>query len=198
MARRDGAYSRVIAWLKILLPMIALALLSSLFLLSRKSEPDMRVPFSDALSETDLGQENVRRASYAGMTERGDMLTMTAGTVRAVGDGNFEAEGIAARMTLLDGGEVTLDARRALMRQAEDDMVLSGDVLFRNDAGFELRTDSLTASINRIAAQSGGPVTGTGPGAIIEAGRMEIEAVGKDDDLILRFSGGVRTVWQPE
>ena len=41
-------YSRMIAFLKVLLPLMALALLSTLFLLSQNTEPMASIPFAEA------------------------------------------------------------------------------------------------------------------------------------------------------
>ena len=43
---RDNLHSHVMAWLKVLLPMAALALLSTLFLLSRRTDPVTDLPLS--------------------------------------------------------------------------------------------------------------------------------------------------------
>ena len=48
----DNVHSRVVGWLKILLPLAALALLSTLFLFSRGSDPTANLPFS----ETELNE----------------------------------------------------------------------------------------------------------------------------------------------
>ena len=45
MAARDGFYSIFVAWMKILLPLAALVLLSTLFLLSRSGTRPPGCPF---------------------------------------------------------------------------------------------------------------------------------------------------------
>ena len=44
---KGDRHSRVVSWLKVLFPLIALALLSTLFLLSRAIEPQAVIPFAD-------------------------------------------------------------------------------------------------------------------------------------------------------
>ena len=47
MATAGDGHSRLVFWLKIVLPLIALAILSTLFLVSRNIGGDGTVPFSD-------------------------------------------------------------------------------------------------------------------------------------------------------
>ncbi len=47
MATYDNTYSRVVAWLKILLPLLALAILSTLFLVARTIDPAQNIPYAD-------------------------------------------------------------------------------------------------------------------------------------------------------
>ena len=44
---KGDRHSRVVSWLKVLFPLIALALLSTLFLLSRAIDPGQAIPFAE-------------------------------------------------------------------------------------------------------------------------------------------------------
>jgi lipopolysaccharide export system protein LptC len=46
MARAD-AHTRVVGWLKVALPLIALALLATLFLLADRIDPDDALPYAE-------------------------------------------------------------------------------------------------------------------------------------------------------
>ena len=74
---RDNLHSHVMAWLKVLLPMAALALLSTLFLLSRRTDPVTDLPISDVELELHIetrgvehGQQVVGALRDAGYTVR--------------------------------------------------------------------------------------------------------------------------------
>ena len=46
-ARHDNLHSRLVYWLKITLPLVALMILSSVFLLSRSIRPEDAIPFAE-------------------------------------------------------------------------------------------------------------------------------------------------------
>ncbi|SMX33699.1 hypothetical protein [Maliponia aquimaris] len=196
MARAGGLYSRVIAWLKILLPLAALALLSTMFLLSRPREPLQNAPFADALS-SGAADQKVTAPYYAGTTERGDMLTMTARTARPQEGGSIVADRLEARMRLSDGSEIRLDATEALLRDREHKALLSGGVRIESSQGYVLTTEGLVSHLDKVAAESTGPVQGVGPMGHFEAGHLKILPAEADGEVQLLFSGGVKLVYQP-
>ncbi|MFZ7090848.1 LPS export ABC transporter periplasmic protein LptC [Primorskyibacter sp. 2E233] len=198
MARGDGLYSQVIAWLKILLPLAALILLSTLFLLSRSTEQVLDMPFAEGLPGEGASRERVGAPYYAGTTERGDMLTMTASTATPEGDGVIRAEELAARMRMNDGSEILLNALHATLRDSDKMAVMEGGVTIESSTGYVLTTETLNSAIDKIEAESGGPVQGEGPLGTIEAGKMRIEAVGEDGDVQLLFTDGVKLIYLPQ
>ena len=54
-------YSRMIVWLKVLLPLMALALLSTLFLLSRNVDPLASIPFAQAEIDERLKEKKKKK-----------------------------------------------------------------------------------------------------------------------------------------
>lgn len=196
MAHGGGLYSRVIAWLKILLPLAALAMLSTLFLLSRPREPLQNAPFAEALN-SGVADQKVTAPYYAGTTERGDTLTMTAVTARPQDGGNILADRLEARMRLSDGSEIRLDAAEALLRDSEHKAHLSGGVRIESSQGYVLTTEGLVSRLDAVAAESTGPVQGVGPLGQFEAGHLQILPADGDGAVQLLFSGGVKLVYQP-
>lgn len=197
MARALGLYSRVIAWAKIVLPLVALALLSTIFLLSDRREPMETVPFVEALQDGETTREGVSSPYYSGKTQRGDFLTMTATRVRPQTDGRVVADDLAAAVRLTDGSEILLDALSATLTDSTETALLEGGVRIRSSTGYTLATDAMTTVLDRIEAETLGPVSGAGPLGTLEAGRMRIEASGTGGDVQLLFTEGVKLVYQP-
>ncbi|MBY6113802.1 hypothetical protein KUW09_02285 [Mameliella alba] len=196
MRRGGGLYSRVIAWLKILLPLVALGMLSTLFILSRATEPLQDVPFVEALQKG-TAREEVGAPYFAGTTPKGDVLTMTARTVRPEGDGELLADDLDARMRLADGSEIKLDAGEAMLRDLSEEARMMGGVRIESSQGYILQTEGLTSRLDVIDAESLGPVTGEGPVGRFEAGHLRISRSGEGDAVQMVFSGGVKLVYQP-
>ena len=129
MARARGFHSGVIAWLKILLPLAALALLSTLFLLSRSGEPALSVPFAEALRGGETATEQVTNPYYAGTTDRGDALTMTAARARPDGQGVIRADALNATLDFKDGSRLRLNADSASLSDRDRQASLGHDEL---------------------------------------------------------------------
>lgn len=197
MLRRDGLYSQVVTFLKVVLPLFALALLSTLFLFSKSREPGTNLPFIDAIRQGDIAREQLGAPSFAGTTERGDMLTMTATRARPDGEGRIAAEEFRAKLILSDGSDIQLTSDRAMLVEAAKEIELSGNVRVTSSTGYVMTTPGLVSSIQQTSARSTGPVSGTGPAGTIEAGALEILPTENGEDVQLRFTGGVKLVYQP-
>ncbi|WP_136441991.1 LPS export ABC transporter periplasmic protein LptC [Pacificoceanicola onchidii] len=198
MARADGLYSRVISWLKILLPLIALVLLSTLFLLSRSAEQVLDVPFTGGVAGDGVNREQVSAPYYAGTTENGDTLTITASTASPEGNGVIRAQNLAARVRMPNGNEIALKAETATVRESDQWAELEGGVRIESSTGYTLVTETLGAAVDRIEAESGGPVSGSGPLGTLEAGKMRIEPLPDSGDVQLLFTDGVKLVYSPQ
>lgn len=196
MRKGDGLYSRVIAGLKIILPLVALTMLSTLFLLSRSREPLQSMPFVEALKKGATGQQ-VSAPYFAGTTAGGDILTMTARTARPDLSGGISVDDLQARMRLTDGGEIRLDAAAARVRNTEQTAHLSGGVRIESSQGYVMTTEAMISHFDAVSAESLGPVQGQGPPGTFEAGRMRITSTKDGDDVQMVFSGGVKLVYQP-
>ena len=200
MARSYSRHSRMIAWLKIALPLVALGLLSTIFLLSRDSDPASRVPFSVVGIEGDVAQEQVRVPQFSGVTNTGAALRMTAQVARPSPEipGLIEAETLNAKIEMKDGSEIDLDAPAATLSDGDDRAELKGGVTIRSSTGYTLTTQSMLTSLSRIEAESRGRVEGAGPLGTLEAGRMQISTPEGSTDVHLLFTGGVKLIYLPQ
>jgi hypothetical protein len=74
MSRQDGR-TRTVFWLKVLLPLVALGLLSTLFLLARTADPDLALRYADVDVAELSKEEQVAGPAYSGVTRDGASLT---------------------------------------------------------------------------------------------------------------------------
>lgn len=199
MALNDRAYTRVITWLKILLPLLALALLSTLFLLSRERDPATRIPFSDRAIVDRAERQQVTEPFFSGTTSDGALLSIAADAARpdAENADRAIAEDVRARILLTDGGEILLRAAGATLDQSDASAMLRDDVQIQSSTGYDIRTSALRAALDRIDVESLAPVTATGPAGRLTAGRMKITSQGGTDDVQLHFTDGVKLVYDP-
>lgn len=194
---RIRVYSRIIAWLKILLPLAALVLLSTLFLLSRDTQDAIAPEIGERLGG-DATREQVREPSYAGVTERGETVSVVARTARPEDDGAVMAEAVTAVVTLEDGTRIEMMAPAARLSEPEDEARLEGGVQFRSTTGYRFETEGLVARLGEVAGRSLGPIQGETPAGTIEAGGMTLSPGATADDVQLLFTGGVKMIYVPQ
>lgn len=199
MAGTKELRSRVIDGLKVLLPLAALTMLSVLFLFSRKSDPELAVPFAEALATGETARQHVGAPRYTGVTGKGEALTMTAARVRLdEADDRLLAEDLAAELTLSDGSRVTLVAPQTHIDEAANLAEMTGGVQIDGSAGYQLTTPGLTADTGTLVMESTGPVAGTTPAGALTAGRMRIASDDSGAPVQMHFTQGVKLVYHPK
>lgn len=197
----DG-HTRLVGWLKVALPLTALAVLSSLFLVARGIDPEGAIPYSDAELADRLREPRISEPAFAGTTTDGATLTITAEKATPTGSASGEAADVRAQLATPDGARSALTAGTIRYSRGDGQVVLDAGVLFSNSLGYEMRTDSLTLSLDRTGARSGGPVEGHGPLGQLTAGGMQLSpadtgAEAAEPQYLLVFNGGVRLIYQP-
>jgi lipopolysaccharide export system protein LptC len=193
----ENRYSTVVAWIKVALPLIALALLSTLFLFSRTPDPDAAIPFAD-VDVTELAREQrLSNPRFAGTLEDGREVLLMADAampVQGVPD-QLNADNIEARIVLSDVDFMLLDARHSLIDLGASLATLTQDVHLTSSTGYRLDSNMMTVALNRLDVYSPGPVSVTGPAVTLTAGTMRL--TGPDGAQVLRFTGGVRVLYDP-
>ncbi|MFN3936800.1 MAG: LPS export ABC transporter periplasmic protein LptC [Gemmobacter sp.] len=200
MARGGGAYSRIVGALKLGLVLGGLALLSTVFLLSRGREPGDVLPYSEADLDALLREPRMTAPEYTGLTRDGAAIRLTAGMAQtlpdATGGGGRAAE---PRLLLVTEGGGRTEARAAEARidRNRGVLVLSGDALIETSSGWRVESATLVAALDRTRVESPAPVVGSGPPGRIEAGAMVIERPDRDRAEVLVFKDGVRLLYRP-
>ncbi|MBK1634894.1 LPS export ABC transporter periplasmic protein LptC [Rhodovulum adriaticum] len=201
MASYDNAYSRFVALARIVLPLAALGLLSTLFLVSRGEEEGPSLPFARVDVEEMAREQRVGAPEYAGLTDDGSAIALTADAARPdpVQAGRASAETLHLRLDMPDGGHAELTAASGLLDMQAGHTVLEGGVHIESSAGYTLDTERATAALDRTEIVTDGPVEGLSPVGRISAGHMRItEQAEAPGQYLLVFKDGVRLVYDPE
>jgi lipopolysaccharide export system protein LptC len=194
----DG-YSRLVAVLKVALPLAALALLSTLFLLSRSVDPTRSLPFGDGeLPERLRGGQVITSPFFAGQTEAGENILFSADLIRPDPTGDLtRAEGMHGQIRLLSGNAVTLSSDRGTFSSDRDRAVLEGDVDLSTSTGFTLRSQELHAGLTELSVESPGAVSGLSPMGRLDAGAMTLTRDAGTGQAHLLFKDGVKLLYDP-
>ncbi|GGG70159.1 hypothetical protein GCM10011415_17120 [Salipiger pallidus] len=198
MAPRGDTYSRFVGWLKLLLPLAALALLSTLFLLPRGTEPTIDLPFMQGSGSP--GREQIVGPNFAGTTAKGDQLRLTAERAEPV-DGALDrirAFSLDAALDMADGSRVTLRSAEGLVDENTRSADLEGAVEITSTTGYVMTTERMRTALDRIEAETLAPVSGKGPAGEFTAGRLVITGEESSDDVQLLFTDGVKLVYDPK
>ena len=190
-----NTYSVIVSWAKIILPMVALGLLSTVFLFSRQIDPEAAIPFADIDLEERLREQRLSKPNYATTTEDGSALTIVAESAAPVLDGDGgTAENIVARLKRIDGTtiDMTSDSGRI---EGTKTLTLSGNVTIDTSDGYTLRSDQMISAMKRTDITSPGPITGTGPFGDLQAGRMHLTVPENQDGILAVFEDGVRLIY---
>ena len=198
MARVDR-HTRLVGWLKVALPLTALAILSTLFLVARRIDPEAALPSAEVDVEDLAREPRMTAPTYAGTTEDGSALTLSASEARPAADGTpAKAAGLRLELATPDGGQTELLAAEAVMDDATRQVLMSGGVVLTTSSGYRLETAEVAAKLDRTGLESRAPVVATGPAGEIRAESMVLSQDNRTPGAyVLVFKGGVRLIYQP-
>ncbi|MGI3186092.1 LPS export ABC transporter periplasmic protein LptC [Nioella aestuarii] len=192
-----NTYSRVVSWVKVILPLVALALLSTLFMFSRTPDPNRAIPFADVDVEALAREQSLGHPRFAGTMSDGREVIFTAARVvpRLSNPNMLDAETIEARIDLNAESILLIVAGEGLFDLRNEAADLGGEVQLTTSTGFRLNTEILHFDMGTSSADAPGEVEITGPGLTLSAGSMRISVVDGND--VVLFNDGVRVLYEP-
>lgn len=198
-ARIDNFHSRLVLWLKVLLPLVALGLLATLFLLGRNVRPEDAIPYASVDIADRLREPRLTQPEYVGVTADGAALTIKAAEARPGVAGTADAgdaKAVAALLEMPDGGTAAMMAGSGRLDSVNQSVGLSDGVSLTSSTGYRLTMPGADVALRRTDVTSRGAVLASGPAGRIEAGAMHLQqdAAGQ---YILDFTKGVRLVYMP-
>ena len=199
MAWQYDFHSRLVAWMKIILPLAALGLLSTLFLISRHVDPTKAVPVAQIDLEQRAQDLGATKPAFAGVTSGGDQVTFRADRARPDRDDarRILANEVSAQLRLVSGAVIDITSDSADMHQSKLTATLDGNVDVITTTGYVIDTDRLNTRLDELYAETPGEVTATGPLGDLEAGRMLLTSDEETGTAHLLFTDGVKLVYTP-
>jgi lipopolysaccharide export system protein LptC len=194
----ENFYSRLVAWLKILLPLAALGILSSVVFFARDADDQRTIPFVTQEGGPDTPGERVTQPEYVGVTADGAQITMHAEQVSPV-EGNtqlLDAWSLRSKIETVDGRVFDAAAPEARIDLEEGLAHFLGEVTVETSDGFTIVSENLDTRLDTTSAESDGPVSGTAPFGTLDAGRFSYTARAEGESLLV-FNGGVKLIYQP-
>lgn len=193
----DNLHSRLVSVLKLVLPLLALALLSTLFLLSRKIDPEAAIPYATVDVADRLRDPKMTDAGFASMTQDGATLTLTAAQARPTATGGTMHE-VFGTLTAVNGAVTHLTSADALLNTPQKLLTLSGGSQLQSWTGYLVSSAGFDVVTDLTRVKSTGPVTVTGPLGNLNAQSMVLSQPAVGAPYLLVFKGKVRLIYKPK
>lgn len=189
--------TRVVHWLRIILPLAALVILSTMFLFSGRGGEESTIPFAEADAEKLAGEDLITTPEYSGVTSDGSELVLRASEVSPGSDGGG-ASLLELDVRDRDGQHATLTAPDAAIN--DNLITLRGGVKMTTSSGWSIDAAQIDASTDRSQLSAEEGVNAAAPFGKITANKMNITPENPDAEetgAIMNFTDGVRLIYRP-
>ncbi len=200
MVRVGMTYSRLIAILKVALPLVALGLLSTLFLVSNRiTDSTASIPFAEVDLAQRAREQQITAPFFSGRTTAGHLVAFSAQSARPDLDNpaRSSATNMNARIDFTDGSHIKIASQTAEIDNSAHIATLRGDVLIESSTGYDIRSRELIAHMREAKLISPGLVQSAGPGGDLTAGRLDVIEDPDTGETTLFFSDGVKLIYEP-
>jgi len=197
MTDADNFHSQLVGWAKIVLPLCALALLSTLFLFARGTTD----PSDFALGEVaEIAQEQrVSALRFSGVTLDGSVIVIAAKSARPDSnrDDTITIDDMRLRLDGADGTTIEVTAIQGEVDSASQEARLLGLARLETSNGYAMETNGLTAELETGRIMSDGTVEIRAPFGELTAGQITIETSSEATGQQMLFTQGVRLLYYP-
>ena len=194
--RYAAAYSHFVAFMKVMLPVVALVLLATLaaWPYLQTADKRFRIGFA-ALEARETGAPTMVNARYVGVDGQSRPFAVTADLAHnaAPEAKRIELEMPKADITLKDGTWLVLTAESGVYARVDDVLDLSNDVVLYHDGGYELQTEQARVDLARGITEGERSVLGHGPFGELRSQGFRMKNQGRT----IHFTGKARLVLRP-
>lgn len=197
MASYDNFHSQLVVWTKIILPIGALALLSTLFLFARGTTDPGDIPYAE-LDEI-AREQQISRPQFSGVSADGSIIEISAKAAKPE-QGNLGSLAIMAPLLSLnavDGTSLKIQAGEGILDSAAQRAELTGLARLDTSTGYSMETGGLIANLATGEITSTGPLAVLAPFGALDAGRVSFTVTEDGTGQQMRFTQGVTMVYDP-
>jgi len=195
---KDNLYSIFVNWSKIMLPLAALALLSTVFLLARGGKMDTTIPLAEL--EAIAREPRISAPRFAGTAEDGSAIAVSAELMRPdpASPERFFIESIRATVDAPDGSRIEMTSGSGVIDGRARTVELSALVRLATSDGYMMETAGLRAQMDSGQIASLGPLEVRTPFGQLTAGRLIISTDPGGLGQQMVFNEGVRLLYHPQ
>ena len=193
-------YSRFVTVLKVALPLLALGLLSTMFLVSNRiTDSAGSIPYAKVDLTQRAQEQQITAPFFSGRTTAGHLVAFSAESARPDPEdpNRSSAHKMDARIDFVDGSRITISAADAAIDNKSHIATFENGVLVISSLGYEIRTRQLVAHMREGRLLAPESVTGIAPGGRVQAGKLEVSEDSETGETTLFFSDGVKLIYEP-
>ena len=198
MGPADNLYSQMVGWAKIILPLCAIGLLSTLFLFARSSgEPDA---IALARVEAIAREQRLSAPEFSGLTDQGATLVISAKSAQPDTErpDTVSIDEIGLRLDTPEGIRISIMAVRGEIDGRAQVARFLGLARIETSNGYELETNGLIAELKTGVVTSEGLLEVRAPFGEISAGNVRFDVSPDADGQRMLFTNGVRLLYNPQ
>ncbi|MGB3407141.1 MAG: hypothetical protein WBA67_06565 [Jannaschia sp.] len=194
----DSTHTRIVKGARVILPVLALGLLSTLFLLARTVNPDDALPFADVDVSERARDQQLTAPRFAGVSRDGTEYSLIADVARPepTDPRVLWAETVNLHLTDAAGVGAIITSLAGQIDTASRNLILEGNVFIVTSSGYELRAERMEGSLGRLDIRATGGVTGDGPLGTLRADEVSLSEQDGGAQRLL-FTGGVDLLYKP-
>ena len=194
----DDGYSAFVAWLKTLLPIVALGLLSTIFLFSGKVDVTQSLPYAERNIAEIIREQRITQPYFTGIASNGTEIALSAAYaspqvekahILEITDLSVVLRSTSDRMVQVTAGRGALDSARQTAQ-------ISTDVHIAALPDFWVTTEALDMNFNQGFISAKGGFQGVTALGAITAGEMHLQMTADDQQIV--FLHDVRLVYSPK
>ncbi|MBL4813265.1 MAG: hypothetical protein JKX69_13125 [Rhodobacteraceae bacterium] len=197
MLGADNRYSTFVIWSKIMLPLAALALLSTLFLFARKDEGST-IPVAEI--QQIARESRISAAAYTGVAKDGSPISLQAETILPDADGpdTFAISQMRVQIGTPDGTEITVTSGEGTFDGRAQTAQLAGLARLTVSTGYLMETTGFTVDLATGRVESLGPLEVRAPYGALTAGHLTIYEAEDGRGQQMVFNERVHLIYYPQ
>ena len=198
MQPADNLYSQVVGWAKILLPLCAIGLLSTLFLLARSTTEPNEIVLEQV--EAIAREQRLSAPEFSGLTDDGAVIVISASTARpdTTRPDTISIDDVRLRMDNADGSNVEVTATMGEIDGRAGIASLLGLARLVTSSGYEMETNGLIAELDTGLVTTDGLLEIHAPFGQLTAGKVTFQMASEGISQEMLFTDGVRLLYTPQ
>lgn len=194
----DNLHSQLVGWAKIILPLCALALLSTLFLFARGTNEPSEIPLAEV--EEIAREQRISAPEFSGVTDEGAIVVISARTARpdTQRPDTVSIDDMRLRMENADGSNLDVSATLGEIDGQDRVARFLGLARLETSTGYQMETNGLIAELDTGLVTSDGLLEIRAPFGQLTAGNVTFHVESEGTAQQMLFTNGVRLLYKPQ